>query len=61
MFMGMSAGNEAAFHFVVVAHSRLFDSYRRRVVIPLVRKAELGHISKHHLNPTYECQIAEKM
>ncbi len=30
--------------FVVVAQSRLFDDYRRRVVIPLVRKTELSQI-----------------
>jgi toxin CcdB len=40
--------------FVVVAQSRLFDSYRRRVVIPLVRKAELGQIPDPRLNPTFK-------
>lgn len=40
--------------FVVVAQSRLFDSYRRRVVIPLVRKAELGEIPNPRLNPTFK-------
>jgi toxin CcdB len=40
--------------FVVVAQSRLFDSYRRRVVIPLVRKAELGQIPDRRLNPTFK-------
>jgi len=39
--------------FVVVAQSRLFDGYRRRVVIPLVRKAELGRIPNPRLNPTF--------
>jgi toxin CcdB len=40
--------------FVVVAQSRLFDGYRRRVVIPLVRKAELGKIPNPRLNPTFK-------
>jgi toxin CcdB len=40
--------------FVVVAQSRLFDSYRRRVVIPLARKAELGQIPDLRLNPTFK-------
>ena len=40
--------------FVVVAQSRLFDSYRRRVVIPLVRKAELGQVPDPRLNPTFK-------
>ncbi|HXC40128.1 MAG TPA: CcdB family protein [Burkholderiales bacterium] len=39
--------------FVVVAQSRLFDGYRRRVVIPLVRKTELGQIPNSHLNPAF--------
>ncbi|HEX5207512.1 MAG TPA: CcdB family protein [Steroidobacteraceae bacterium] len=39
--------------FVVIAQSRLFDSYRRRVVIPLVRKAELRKIPNPRLNPTF--------
>lgn len=40
--------------FVLVAQSRLFDSYRRRVVIPLARKAELGQIADPRLNPTFK-------
>jgi toxin CcdB len=40
--------------FVVVAQSCLFDSYRRRVVIPLVRKAELSQIPDPRLNPTFK-------
>ena len=40
--------------FVVVAQSRLFDSYRRRVLIPLVRKAELSQIPDPRLNPTFK-------
>lgn len=40
--------------FVVVVQSRLFDSYRRRVVIPLVRRAELREIPSPRLNPTFK-------
>ena len=40
--------------FVVVAQSRLFDDYRRRVVIPLVRKAELTKIPNRRLNPSFK-------
>jgi toxin CcdB len=40
--------------FVVVAQSRLFDGYRRRVVIPLVRKAELSQIPNPRLNPAFK-------
>jgi toxin CcdB len=40
--------------FVVVVQSRLFDGYRRRVVIPLVRKAQLGQIPNPRLNPTFK-------
>ncbi len=40
--------------FVVIVQSRLYDDYRRRVVIPLVRKAELGQISNPRLNPSFK-------
>ena len=40
--------------FVVVAQSQLFDGYRRRVVIPLVRKTELSQIPNPRLNPTFK-------
>ena len=40
--------------FVVVVQSRLFDDYRRRVVIPLVRKSELGQIPNPRLNPSFK-------
>jgi toxin CcdB len=42
-----------AIPFVVVAQSRLFDDYRRRVVIPLVRKTELRQIPNPRLNPSF--------
>jgi toxin CcdB len=40
--------------FVVIVQSRLYDDFRRRVVIPLVRKAELSQISNPRLNPTFK-------
>ena len=40
--------------FVVIVQSRLYDDYRRRVVIPLVRKAELSQIPNPRLNPTFK-------
>ncbi len=40
--------------FVVVAQSRLLDDYRRRVVIPLVRKSELSQIPNPRLNPSFK-------
>ena len=40
--------------FVVVAQSRLFDDYRRRVAIPLVRKTELSQIPDPRLNPSFK-------
>lgn len=40
--------------FVVVVQSALFDGYRRRVVIPLVRKGELGKLPNERLNPSFK-------
>ncbi len=42
--------------FVVVAQSRLFDGYRRRVVIPLVRRSVLGRIVNPRLNPSFKIE-----
>lgn len=42
-----------AIPFVVLVQSSLFDSYRRRVVVPLVRKATLGKVSNARFNPTF--------
>lgn len=43
-----------AIPFVVVVQSGLFDGYRRRVVIPLVKKAEINQIPNPRLNPTFK-------
>lgn len=40
--------------FVVVVQSSLFDGYRRRVVIPLARKGELGKLPNERLNPSFK-------
>jgi toxin CcdB len=40
--------------YVVIVQSGLFDGYRRRVVIPLVRKVEINQIPNPRLNPTFK-------
>jgi toxin CcdB len=39
--------------FVVVVQSSQFDDYRRRVVVPLVRKSAIGKISHSKINPSF--------
>jgi toxin CcdB len=43
-----------AIPFVVVVQSAQFDSYRRRVVVPLVRTSTIGKISYAAFNPTFK-------
>ena len=38
----------------MLVQSALFDSYRRRVVVPLVRKSFFGTISDERFNPTFK-------
>lgn len=38
--------------YVVVVQSAWFDEYRRRVVVPLVRRSALGDIASDRINPT---------
>jgi len=40
--------------YVVLVQSSLYDSYRRRVVVPLARKSALGKISNPRFNPTFK-------
>jgi toxin CcdB len=40
--------------FVVVVQSAQFDSYRRRVVVPLVRATAIGKVSYAGFNPTFK-------
>lgn len=51
--------NRDAIPFVVLVQSALFDSYRRRVVVPLVRKSWLGAISDERFNPTFKIERIE--
>jgi len=39
--------------YVVLVQSSLYDSYRRRVVVPMVRKAVLGKVSNPRFNPSF--------
>jgi len=43
-----------AIPFVVVVQSSQFDDYRRRVVVPLVRKSAIGKVSHASFNPTFK-------
>lgn len=44
--------------FVVVVQSAPFDTYRRRVVVPLVRAAAIGKIDYAAFNPTFKIRGA---
>jgi toxin CcdB len=49
-----SGKHEDTIPFVVVVQSSQFDSYRRRVVVPLVRAAAIGSISYAGFNPSFK-------
>ena len=42
--------------YVVLVQSSLYDSYRRRVVVPMVRKAVLGKVSNPRFNPSFKIE-----
>jgi toxin CcdB len=42
-----------AIPFVVIVQSSIYNDYRRRVVVPLVRKELLGSIIDTGFNPTF--------
>jgi toxin CcdB len=42
--------------YLVAVQSALFDDYRRRVVVPLVRKTTVGKISDTRLNPSFKIE-----
>src|ERR1017187_787223 len=42
--------------FVVIVQSSLFSDYRRRVVVPLVRKSAIGKISHATFNPSFKIE-----
>ncbi|MBX3694058.1 MAG: CcdB family protein [Steroidobacteraceae bacterium] len=39
--------------FVVIVQSSVFDDYRRRVVVPLVKKSHLGEVHHPRFNPMF--------
>jgi toxin CcdB len=43
-----------AIPFVVVVQSSQFDGYRRRAVVPLVRKSSVGKLSHASFNPAFK-------
>lgn len=42
--------------YVVLVQSSLYDSYRRRVVVPLVKKSALGKIANSRFNPAFKIE-----
>jgi toxin CcdB len=40
--------------YVVVVQSALFDDYKRRVVVPLVKASVVGKIANPRFNPTFK-------
>lgn len=42
--------------YVVLVQSSLYDSYRRRVVVPMVRKSTLGKVSNPRFNPAFKIE-----
>jgi toxin CcdB len=42
--------------YVVLVQSSLYDRYRRRVVVPMVRKAVLGKVSNPRFNPSFRIE-----
>ncbi len=42
--------------YVVLVQSSLYDGYRRRVVVPMVRKAVLGKVSNPRFNPSFKIE-----
>jgi toxin CcdB len=40
--------------YVVAVQSKLFDDYRRRVVVPLVKASAIGEIPSPRFNPTFK-------
>lgn len=45
--------NRRAIPYVVVVQSSIFDDYRRRVVVPLVKQSYLGQVPFPRFNPTF--------
>jgi toxin CcdB len=45
--------NHESIPFVVIVQSSVFDDYKRRVVVPLVRHSHVGKVSHPRFNPTF--------
>lgn len=45
--------NRDAIPYVVIVQSSIFDDYRRRVVVPLVKKSYLDSVGLPRFNPTF--------
>ena len=45
-----------AIPYVVLVQSSLYDSYGRRVVVPMVRKSALGKASNPRFNPSFKIE-----
>jgi toxin CcdB len=45
--------NRDTIPFVVVVQSALFDDFRRRVVVPLVKKSAVGKVDRVRFNPEF--------
>lgn len=42
--------------YVVLVQSSLYDSYRRRVAVPLVKKSALGKVANSRFNPAFKIE-----
>lgn len=49
-----AGGHRDAIPYIVVVQSALFDDYRRRVVVPLVKASIVGKIANTRFNPTFK-------
>ena len=45
--------NRHAIPYVVVVQSAIFDGYKRRVVVPLVKKSHVDKVALPRFNPTF--------
>lgn len=45
--------NRDSIPYVVIVQSSIFDNYKRRVVVPLVKKSHLDKVSHPRFNPTF--------
>lgn len=51
-----SGRHRASVPYVVVVQSSVFDDYRRRVVVPLVKASIVGKIPSARFNPTFKIE-----